>query len=89
MGGAAQGILQVWDLPEVGGDTLEQRKHPGGRVGVGAGSRTRRGVATGSTGGGLHPSVPCRPLSPALSDHLALNFQGPDPVLSPHLAGPR
>ena len=81
-GGRSPGNPSGLGPPRGGGDTLEQRKHPGGRVGVGAGSRTRRGAAGGSAGGDLHPSVPCRLLSPALSDHLAPNSQGPDPVPS-------
>lgn len=47
--------------PRGGGDTLEQRKHCEGDGGLGGRSRTRRGAAAGSEGGGLGPSVPCRP----------------------------
>lgn len=66
----------------VGGDTLEQ-KHPGGGVRQWGRLQDQAGSCNWEHRRGSHPSVPCRPLSPALSDHLALNFQGPDPVLSP------
>ena len=64
-----------------GGDTLEQRKHCGGDGGRGGRSRTRRGAAAGSVGGGVAPLCPLQALPLGLSDHLAPNFQGPDPVL--------